>query len=69
MRDHTKSIVEQIAVDEGNGIITIFGQKFAAELLESLSEPTPAGRWFRVTSTDGFVITVHVRTDLIEPVP
>ena len=37
-----------IEIDDERDIATIYGTKISGELLRTLGEPTPPGRWFRI---------------------
>lgn len=54
-----------ISFDVDLQVLTINGFRYAASLFDKLHQPTPEGIWLRITSTDGGVITLEQRTDLV----
>lgn len=52
-------LAARFSFDEQDGIVTVDGNKFAAEVFDSLAEPTPADQWLRVVSTEGGVVTME----------
>ena len=58
---------DNLAVDDAQGVLTLFGVRIHADLLRALSEPTPRGLWFRVTKVVDGIATIEARNDLIEP--
>lgn len=60
MHEDPKSLSANVQIDDVNRILTINGVHISADLLESLTESTRDGEWFRVVR-EGDKSTVHVR--------
>jgi len=50
-----------IEIDDERDIATIYGTKISGELLRTLGEPTPPGRWFRIIKCEDGVATIETK--------
>ena len=56
-----RPLSESVELDDERDIATVYGVKIAGELLRTLGEPTPPGRWFRVVKVEDGVATIETR--------
>lgn len=54
---------KSIEVDDDRDVATIYGTKISGELLRTLGEPTPSGRWFRIIKIENGVATIETKCE------
>lgn len=54
---------ENIQIDDGSDIVTIYRVRVAGEVLRYFTRPTRTGEWFRVVNIHDGVCTIETRRD------
>lgn len=65
MQEEPGSLSANVQIDDANDIITIYGRKFAGELLRHLQAPSPPGEWFRIIASDEEVTIQRRQTSIV----
>ncbi len=63
---HVRGLISQnVEIDDEADVATIYGTKISGEVLRTLGEPTPPGRWFRVIKIENGL--AHIETKHEDP--
>ena len=56
-------ISQSIQFDDEKDILIAYGTKISGELMRTLGEPTPPGRWFRIIKCENGISTIETKIE------